>query len=1359
MNKSPQPFLVRRTCTRKSNVADEQGSHPLESFRDKPAYVLLGDPGTGKTASFKQEAEESGGKYIRARDFAVLGVNAEYQNKTLFIDGLDEMPAVDGDRRHPLDRIREHLASMESPRFRLSCREADWLGESGSEALKLVSPDIIALHLDPLSDGDIMEILRHKPGVPDADEFMRRAREHRLDELLRNPQTLNLLVDAVGGDSWPESRSEIYEMACSKLVSEINIEHRQAKREKAIPANALLNAAGYLSSVQLLSGLAGFALDEARADEQHCCWKEMKDQSLPLFAALKTNLFQGDGEELRIPIHRSVAEFLGAHYLASRIELHGLPFGRILSLMTGEDGGVVTDLRGLASWLSVFSLSIRRTLIERDPLGVVLYGDVHDFPVADKQLVLAAFKSEAKRYTWFRSEDWASPAFGALGTKDMEPTFREILVSPSREEADQALLDCVLDAIFYGECSTSLTGVLMSIVRDASYWPRIRNSAVRTLAHAMPDGHPDLVRLVNDIRAGAVEDGNDEILGALLRLLYQQTISPEQIFDYLHAQKDDRLIGAYSMFWSYELPDMTTTDNLPLLLDKLVQVRPNLRNILEDYQSNQMAGKLLARGLEEHGDAISDERLYDWLGVGLDEYDHPRLNREYTERISDWFAERPERYKATIEYGASLCADHENPRYCMNRCVMRLYGAAQPANIGMWYLKKAASEQYAELSQFYFVQAVQLLKQQGGQQELTPVALEFMESWVAAHPKFQPWLEPFISCPIGDWQQEHKIKDRERKVESQKHKGELLGFYHKHIAAIRDGSAHPRIFYDLACAHDGLLLGEAHGETPRERMENFLAGDRDLIEAAYSGFRRVLERPDLPTVGEIVELELKGKIHFLCSACLVGMEELFQSDPASAMLLPDEVMSRLLAFRLRYNVGNEPTWVSVLVKIRPELVADVLLAYALPMLRAKKEHVSGLYQLANNDTHADVAHIALPKLLEGFPLRASANQLAFMLAPLLKAALHYFGRDLLVSLVTRKLGLGSMDAAQKVYWLSLGLLLAPEVYEEKLFKYVGTSVARRGYLANFLYNGHGERRLPNWASLPITTLGRLIELLAPDCSPERPHKGGWVTPVMHTADMMRSFINTLGSKPDEAVTRELERLLSLPKLAHWHNHLRSALHTQRIARRKASFKRLSVAEVGLTLANLQPASAADLAALTYDHLRDIAKKIHDGSTNDYRQYWSYDESNKKLEKPKPENDCRDALLSDLKERLGKLNIAVEREGNYADDKRADIKVSFGGANGFNVPIEIKKDRHDNLWRTIHEQLIPKYVRDPGADGYGIYLVFWFGGTGMKPSPDGGKPLRSAQELEDRLRQMLPLEESHRILICVIDCELPVRLPK
>lgn len=1351
MIRMEKSFFVQRNCTQRTGNADEKGSHPLVSYRNLPAYVLLGDPGSGKTESFKREAEESGGVYVKARDFATFEPKTENQGNTLFIDALDEIRADGKDGQTPLDHIRKHLDRIGRPRFRLSCREADWLGESDRSALLRVSPDekVVALHLDPLTDDDIVKILRHK-NVPDPTAFVRQAGEHRLSELLRNPQTLNLLVASIGENEWPKNRADIYEMACRKLVDEKNSEHRHAKGEKHHSADKLLDAARYLCAIHLLSGIAGFALDEDATDSQHYNWKNLSAHDFPLLPALKTNLFQSDGEEMRIPVHRSVAEYLGARYLAELVEKRGLPFGRVLALITGEDGGMVPDLRGLAAWLSVHSRIGRPTLIERDPLGVVLYGDVRNFPVADKQLVLVALKNEAQRYPWFRSDDWSSSPFGALGTIDMASAFKEILSSPSRDEADQALLDCVLDAIRHGDAIPVLTDSLETVVRDESYWPVIRQNAVRALMHFMPGNAERLQKFAEDIRDGSLEDREDEILGGILRKLYPDFISPAKVLDYLHLPKNDSLIGSYFMFWTHELPELTANEDIPLLLDQCVQRHADLRMMLRDHQFNEMAGELLIRGLVAHGDTITDERLYNWLGVGLDEYEHTRLVGEHAEKIARWFADRPGRYKAMIERGTTLCAEQENVWYCMNRCTMRLHGSSPPADIGMWYLMKAKAAQKSKLAEYYFHQAVHKLIRDGGQQDLTLPALEFIESWVTAYPVFQQYLESFITCPIDDWRKEQSQNKLKRNAEQQKRTHELVNFYRQHLTAIRDGSVYPKILHDLAQAYSGLIY-EARGETPRERLEDFLGGDNELIEAVYAGFRHALDRSDIPTVSEIVELELKGKMHYIRPVCLVGMEELYQSNPSGALLLDDGILSRLLAFRFTYDIGENPAWVTTLIQDRPALVAEVLLTYALPMLRAGKVHVSGLYPLAYNDSYSEVAHIALPPLLEGFPLRARKQQLNNALDPLLKAAIHYLDKKMLATIVARKLELGSMDAAQQLYWLACGLMIAPSTYTAKLLQYIGKSKLRRGKLAGFLHE-QWKGRFP-YADLPEAALALLIELLAPDGSAERPKVVHWVGPAMHTADLMRSFINILGGNPSEASTHELERLMALPSLVNWHSALQHALHTQRIARRKATFRRLGVEEVDRTLANLQPASTADLAALAFDHLRVIARNIRDSSTNDYKQYWSYDESNKKLDKPKPENDCRDALLSDLNERLGKLGIDAQREGNYADDKRSDIRVAFGGANGFNVPIEIKKDSHADLWRSIHEQLIPKYVRDPGADGYGIYLVFWFGGKGMPLAIDG-KKIRSAAELENRLRQTLTPEESYRIQVCVVDCALP-----
>ncbi len=1279
----------------------------------------------------------------------------EYQGETLFIDGLDEMRAGGGDSRIPLDDIRKHLARLGRPRFRLSCREADWQSASDSEDLKQVSPDseIIALHLDPLSDSDIAEILQHKPTISDPAEFMRQAQVHRLNELLRNPQVLNLLVEAVGNDEWPQSRMQVYEMACRKLIKDENCEHRRAKREQPLPEEILLDAVGYLCAIQLLSGVAGFSLDEERVDDQHPYWGELAS-NFPLFAALKTNLFQSDGEELRIPVHRSIAEFLGARYLASRIGNDGLPFGRVLTLITGVDGGVVTDLRGLAAWLSAHCLNeSRRLLIERDPLGVVLYSDVRHFPLADKQFVFAALKNEAQRNPWLHAEDWSSSPFGALGTKDMEPVLHEILVSPSREQVDQEILSCAVDAIRYGDPLSNYNDLLEAIARDSSYHRFVRTSAIKAWIRNTAEDCSAVLKLAEDIRAGIVEDCDDEILGITLKELYPQLIPPARIFDYLHVPKIESLIGSYRVFWIHYLPEKSSKETLLALLDRFIQIKPEIDHVLKFHHQNRMPGNLLVRGLKEFGDTISGEQLYEWLGIGLNDYDHPRLDKESAEFIAAWFAARPKRYKAMIEQGAARCASHENTRACMRCCENHLYRSRPPNGIEMWYLEKAATEQYRELAEFYFDQAIRQLKQRGEQQELTLPILEFLEIWIAAHPNFQVQFEQVISCPIGDWQHKFALEDRQRRIEQKEQKKGWIKSFRQHIAVIRDGSAHPKILDELALAYEG-LSDETWGETSRERLVNFLNDDEELIEAAYSGFRQALNRHDLPSVSEIVDLEIKSGWSHIRLVCLVGMNELFQNDPMNALRLEDAVLSRLIAFQLTYGNYNDSEWFKVLVRQRPALVAEVLLVNALAMLRAGKDHVSGLHSLAYDDAYSEVARVVLPKLLERFPLRTRKLQLSDVLVPLLKGTLRCLDREALAELIARKLELKSMSAAQRVYWLGCGLLLDPDSYEIRLFQHVGKSAVRKGYLVNFLYHDHIQRHLPDWVLFPVTALGGLIELLAPDCSSERVIGAYRASLSTNAADLVRSFINKLSNYPTEAAARELERLQNLPELKSWQNHLRSASHSQRIIRRKASFERLSTKEIDRTLANLQPACAADLAALTFDHLRDIAEKIRNGSTNDYRQYWSYDTSNKKLEKPKPENDCRDALLSDLQDRLGKLNIDAQREGSYADDKRADIKVSFGGTDGFNIPIEIKKDSHTDLWRAIHEQLIAKYVRDPGTDGYGIYVVFWFGGNGMPSSSGSGRNPRSAQELDDCLRHTLSSEEKHRIQVCVIDCALP-----
>lgn len=1354
-------LLVPRTCTT-LNENDQTRAAPLAEFRDVAAYVLLGDPGAGKTRSFEHEAAVTGGHYVRARDFATLDPRPELADKTLFIDGLDEMRAGGGDGRGPLDHIRRRLDRLGRPRFRLSCRAADWYGDSDCGALREVTPEgsLRVLHLDPLSDTDIVQLLERKFAVSAPADFVRQAERHGLADLLRNPQTLGLLATAVRDSAWPNSRDATYDLACRQLARESNPEHRVAQRDTAPTTDTLLEAAGYLCALQLLAGIAGFSLDDHAADSEHVLWRDHPPPcDLPLQGALASGLFNRDErEQQRIPVHRSIAEYLGARYLATSIDSLGLPLGRIVALLAGDDGGIIPDLRGLAAWLAVHCRAARAELIERDPLGVVLHGDVRGFPTDDKRRVLAALNGEAERYAEFRFEDWTAAPFGALATPDMLPVFLKMLASPSRAEADIALLDCVLDALRFGppvaQLATAnelprLDAVLDTIARDASYPVHIRQTALSVSLRDPPRNAARLLGLARDIQAGTIVDKDDELLGRLLTELFPEFIPAEKVFDFLHREKHDRLIGTYRMFWSHRFPDEAPSDLLPGILDQLAHRRPMVYETLDSIQAAGMTGSLLARGLESHGDAVDDIRLYEWLSTGLDKDDYPHLDGEQQIRIAAWLAERPERYKAMLRLGAQRCAGEKDITNCLFNAESRLYRAEPPADIVPWYLDRAAAESHTELKHHFFSEAARLLTRQGGEERLTLDALDRLGPWIQEHPEFETDLERFTSCRLDDWRGQYATRRRKRDKDREQRKEDWRNHFRMHLDAIREGSAHPQNLYELAQVY---LLGhyEIDGETPRERLVSFLGEDEELIEAAYAGFRRALDRGDLPSVAEIVELESKGHMHLIRQPCLAGMKELHESDPEAALQLDDEVLRKLLAFRLTWGIGEDDEWFAALVRMRPALVAEVLIAYALPLLRKGKEHLQGIWPLAHDSDYAAVARLALPDILKRFPLRAKNQLLRSALDPLLKAALCHLQRPALATIVSARLAQVSMSAAQRVYWLACGLMISPADYEMALAAHIGASNNLRAHLAAFLHD-HG-RRTGLDSALPESSLALLIELLAPDSPPERPVGAHWVSPAMHTADEVRGFIDALGRNPSDEARQHLERLLASSQLAAWHDRLRHAAHTQRIARRKAGARRLGPAEIRRTLANREPANAADLAALAEAHLRDLARGIRDGSTNDYRQYWSYDASGKP-DRPKPENDCRDMLLSDLSERLGRLGVDAIKEGYFAEDKRADIRISFGGAGGFNVPIEIKKDSHRNLWRAIREQLIPRYTRDPGADGFGIYLVFWFGGKNM-PLHEGGKP-RSGAELEQRLRSMLTTEEAAHIAIVVIDCALPV----
>ncbi|GAB0116346.1 NACHT domain-containing protein [Acidisoma sp. 7E03] len=1309
----------------------------FSEYADRANIVLLGDPGAGKTHLFQETAAAQKALYVKARAFLNRPAD-QLQGQALFIDGLDERRAGRGDR-DTVDALVVKLFDVAPPKVRISCRAADWLGESDLAAFAPFfdqQGSVCVLYLENLSRAEQVAVLAGQGGGQDeAERFLDEAAERGLGDFLGNPQNLIMLRRAVQAGSWPATRRDLFSRATELMLQETN-EERARSGCGVFRAAELRRVAGAVCAARLISDVEAIKLTD-----QDNTLDLPTYRSLDLFPAEKVQavlgrrIFDAASEAETVDYaHRMTAEFLAAEFLASRVR-EGLPLGRISALM-GVDGHPAPELRGLHAWLAVHLPEHADELIEADPYGVVTYGDAASLSASSCRVLVRALDRLSRENPWFRAGNWQALPIGALARADMVSEFRAILSNPN---SGFGVRSVVVDALALGPALPAMLPDLETILaREASPFAE-RTGALSALFGLGADGKAAIQRVF----AAQLGDSVDalRLRTTIIRTLYGDPYGSDDVIKLVASSNDIEATHLHASL--HVLAEVLPEEDLPTILDgiEVIDIEEKAGN--GRWHAAPFYARILERAWTNLG-AVNASRVLAWLHKRLAFQRGYRGSQDGNLRAA--MDANPDLLRAVaLEFFCSVPIDRDH-RYAFHRfreATLFALKAGALAEVAMQAFEAAdkGSDRRLFLYEVAMSLSYQMSSPQGdllfddlyqrAEDELGLGAVRDATTVAILPPNFFSHRSPRVEERGGG-----RARQREE--------------FDQDIDLIRRGR-HLGWLAHLAGIYFGLYPDTDHRVSPRDRLSAWLGEHRvnDAVEALVAA----LARNDLPSFEGVMRLTAESKHFDWWYALVAALNERWAAGQGLPILL-DDFFKGILVFDITNPIfvseGNTERlmihpWREALMERRPELVRDAYLAVAQLRLSHNGHFVDGLREILNEAAFEPYRQAIVVDLLQQFP-----NAVPPRLADLLNAvvAMPEAHRSFLQLAGPVISGEVPIDQRQRDLWLVTAYVAAPWQFEQN----VEQRATAHPPLVFDLRNATGfARRGQSAHGLPLPMLefmARLTGRLFPDAP--FPNGGAWGdTNPWDASEYFRALVNMISAMSSSAATDALQRLKSDPRLASYKPHLLYALANQLQRRREVDYYRPNWQQTISTLANRAPATVADLHALLVDHLRDQSHRIARANTDIFKRFWNVD-SHARPTDPRPEETCRDDLITLLRPVLSPLGLTIEPEGHMVADKRADISVAMPNRK---ILCELKRAYHAEVWTAIEGQLERFYAHDPEAKGFGVYVVFWFGTQRAKqiPAPPNGmhRPTKPA-EMEAMLQSLLPEDMRKRLSVVAID---------
>lgn len=1313
---------------------------PVEDVLHYPGLVLLGEPGVGKSTVFETLHAREGGKLVTAKQFSIYGA-ASAAGGTLFVDALDEKRP----RTAPgetTERLIQRLLDTRPNKLRLSCRTINWLGisdERDFEPMFSGLGEFALARLEPLNRTETAQLLREL-GEADVDRFIQQATSRGIERLLENPQTLKMLVRTVRqrGD-WPTSRRELFRLAVTDLLTEVN-PTQQTQTDGAFSADELRPVAGALSASMLISDVERLTLSGAELDEHAPPLRSVPLSPAQLEACASRPLFEADANRGIRPPHRSVQEYLAAEWLAEKVR-GGHSLRRAMALIS-VDGSPASELRGLYGWLPTLLPDQAAELLANDPYGFVTHGAPESLTPSTRRALFSALARLSIEHPGFRRGDWPNAKLAMLSGSELVDDFRAVL---SQSEPPFDLLMTVLDALQFAPLP-GLATELLSTMAEVDQPFSAQQSAM--LAMLKLDG-PERQMVIDFIRGPA--RGREDTIRLRVQaaeLLFPQELDVDDltaiIRDYVNRRRDN-VVG---MLWDMrDLADRIEPAHLDAFIGgDLGQVE---RRGISSTEPRPMMLHWIAGVLQRYPDTPAGQ-LWPWLSAAIQFRDGYTRDAAHDE-LRNLLRETPG-LGATLYRTALLEADDEH--------LARFWRDFGFATLGVFQ------------ADFFMEQALNLVPQDHLPEQkraaIYGMALRLsfgtrffdpLYELAEADTDLQPARHSACYWPIHDWQIEDRQRTDAHERKRQRQQAANQANFDRHRETI-------------AAGRNGGWLGHlAYGyyfRNPPQRFDEPAPARLDrigLIATEFGAERAELARQGMISLTAVAEWPSIDHVLATCAnerilhwwlAAIAGMDERW-TEQESIDGVSIEGLRALCAiatcYRLSISDGRtkrwSETWLAEAFERHPETMLATLLACINNQIgRLTQSTTIGIDELPKivslQNQRPEIALTLLRQRVPGLYNVRSLSRIAASSANLWPELADMAGQCATDD---------SYSVELQDYWLGLAFWIAFERFESQLaVRYRDRPEAI--WAIRDAAPREDEDRREGWRSLSNGQLEFLVREMGaayePADTPSDDDSNGRNWSAARLIDDLLSILSRRAGRESAAV---FERLASTPVLAAYNRAVLYYAGDQTELTRQQEYVRPSWPDTLNGLFSPAPANVADLHALTVDALLEVQRRARTSNTDTYKAFWN-EAARGVIDSPKVEDSCRDRLLDLVRPMLSPNEISAEPEGHMVADKRCDVVVTH--ARTGKVVVEIKRSKHAEVWTACANQLDRLYTRDPEAKGYGVYVVFWHGGSHCKVPPVGTPRPTSALEMEASLTSLIPDADRHRIRAIVIDVTAPTR---